>query len=62
MTLDEQIEWIQQKIKDNYKLANKCLSNNNAEGCFKFSGNIYRYQLVVNSLKELKKLTVEEEE
>lgn len=57
MTLDEQIEWLEQKIKDSYRSANNCLNNDNMEGCYTFSGDIYRYQLVINSLKILKKLT-----
>lgn len=57
MTLDEQIEWLEQKVKDSYKSANNCLNNDDVEGCYKFSGDIYRYQLVINSLKFLKTLS-----
>lgn len=50
MTLDEQIEWLQQKANNNYELAQDRLNEHDTLGYAKYTNMGDRYQFVVESI------------
>lgn len=53
MTLHEQIEWLQEKANNASELAQAYLSNHDTPGYARYSDTADKYQLIVDSLKDL---------